>query len=230
MNKINEKLIQARKDAGYDTAADAARAMGVPEPTYSGHENGNRGFGRAKAVKYAKFFKVPVSRFVTGEDERPGTGHPGLIRLPIRGDVRAGAWLELDEFNDIPIRGYLDVVASQDFDETPQYALRVVGTSMNRVASDGDYAIVASWAETGLELDDDMLVVVQRQRGNTIEVTLKRAKRARKGWELWPDSDDPKYQEPLTMKDGEKDVTVSIIGLVLAIHRPIILRRRPRNR
>lgn len=32
--------------------------MGVPAGTYSGHENGNRGYDKDDGAKYAKFYKV----------------------------------------------------------------------------------------------------------------------------------------------------------------------------
>ena len=41
----------------YDTAKEAAEALGLPPPTYYAHENGNTGFTHS-AVRYADFFKV----------------------------------------------------------------------------------------------------------------------------------------------------------------------------
>jgi hypothetical protein len=61
------RLVYARKRAGYETAVDAASAMGVAYPTYAAHENGVRGIGRA-AAKYAKFFGVSLEWLLTGLD------------------------------------------------------------------------------------------------------------------------------------------------------------------
>lgn len=58
MGSPNERLRQARIKAGYDTAKDAAEAMGVPVSTYIGHENGHRGFPAKRVPQYARKFKV----------------------------------------------------------------------------------------------------------------------------------------------------------------------------
>lgn len=53
------RLLKARQiDDRFKFASEAARAMGVPEPTYLGHENGSRGFDVQEAGKYARFYKV----------------------------------------------------------------------------------------------------------------------------------------------------------------------------
>lgn len=51
------RLREARIAAGYETATDAANAMGESVATYTLHENGGRGF-KGVAEKYAKKFNV----------------------------------------------------------------------------------------------------------------------------------------------------------------------------
>jgi phage repressor protein C with HTH and peptisase S24 domain len=64
---INERLRAAREAAGFKTKADAAKAVGVPYPTYAGHENGGRGaFKRDEAATYARVFKVNLEWLLTG--------------------------------------------------------------------------------------------------------------------------------------------------------------------
>lgn len=60
MSEQSERLRQARRMAGYESAPAAAEAMGVAEGTYYGHENGHRDFRRPTAERYARFFKVRV--------------------------------------------------------------------------------------------------------------------------------------------------------------------------
>ncbi len=48
------------KFSPYDSAYAAARAMRVNEATYSGHENGTRGFNAGQALKYATFYKISL--------------------------------------------------------------------------------------------------------------------------------------------------------------------------
>lgn len=66
MNSPGDRLKRARLDAGYASAAAAARAMGVPAPTYQGHENGSAGLPRA-AERYASFFGVSLDWLLTGK-------------------------------------------------------------------------------------------------------------------------------------------------------------------
>lgn len=55
---MGTRLREAREKAGYDSASDAASAMGVPYATYAQHENGNRSYPAERAKRYARFFKT----------------------------------------------------------------------------------------------------------------------------------------------------------------------------
>jgi hypothetical protein len=56
----SERLREARELAGYDSAAQAARELGMEYPTYVGHENGSRGYDKDEARVYARKFKVSL--------------------------------------------------------------------------------------------------------------------------------------------------------------------------
>jgi phage repressor protein C with HTH and peptisase S24 domain len=68
LDEPHQRLRFAREQAGYGRASDAARAMGVEEPTYLGHENGSRGLSRA-AARYARFFHVSLDWLIDGRGE-----------------------------------------------------------------------------------------------------------------------------------------------------------------
>jgi hypothetical protein len=63
---LHERLAAARKQAGYETAVEAAEAVGVPYGTYSGHENGSSGFRADKGEIYARKFKVRFEWLMRG--------------------------------------------------------------------------------------------------------------------------------------------------------------------
>jgi len=94
MTEMHERLIWARKEAGYETAREAADALGIKEPTYMGHENGFRGF-KSSAETYARKFKVNLEWLLTGRGN-PRKGVPGTVRAV--GYVGAGA--EILPFDD----------------------------------------------------------------------------------------------------------------------------------
>lgn len=64
---LHERLALARKEAGYDTATDAAAALGVNYATYAGHENGSSGFKYETGAKYARRFKVRFEWLMLGQ-------------------------------------------------------------------------------------------------------------------------------------------------------------------
>ncbi|MCJ2098967.1 helix-turn-helix domain-containing protein [Methylobacterium sp. E-046] len=66
MSEPHERLRQARLRAGYKSAAEAARRLNVPYGTYSGHENGNRGFKREEYIRYARIFGVDTAWLLEG--------------------------------------------------------------------------------------------------------------------------------------------------------------------
>jgi phage repressor protein C with HTH and peptisase S24 domain len=64
-----DRLRQARRQAGYRSAAAAAAALGAKTPTYTSHENGTRDFGDAEAARYARAFNVAVEWLVFGIED-----------------------------------------------------------------------------------------------------------------------------------------------------------------
>lgn len=73
---------QARQNAGFATAADAARAVGVSEVTYTHHENGSRGYTIDAATTYSRRFKVSLAWLLTGQD----------TDVPVLGTAAAGEY------------------------------------------------------------------------------------------------------------------------------------------
>ncbi len=88
MDRIGDRLIKAR-ERRYDTASDAARAMNMPVPTYSGHENGSRGVTLDAAMRYAKFFRVSLDWLVFGKGAAPDETARD-IEVPVLSWVSAG--------------------------------------------------------------------------------------------------------------------------------------------
>jgi len=72
MSDPAERLRIARLRAGFETAKDAAVALGFPVSTYLGHENGSRGYPAKKAEVYARKFKVREQWLLYGVGEGPG--------------------------------------------------------------------------------------------------------------------------------------------------------------
>lgn len=154
--ELHERLAAARKAAGYETAADAARALGASYPTYAGHENGRSGFRHKTAAVYARKFGVSLEWLLTGRGS--------MERRPSRQDLRsedvaAGfdgrregplgpplvAWVSAGKFADVnsqlPARRLkLDLV--RDLGAGDFFATKVEGDSMDRISPPGSIIIV----------------------------------------------------------------------------------------
>lgn len=101
-----------------------------------------------------------------------------------------------------------------------QFALIVEGTSLNRVARNGDRLACLDVIASNVDIENDDLVIVERRRygGEMVERTAKRIRQTTNGVELWPESDDPAHQEPIKLYDSHTD-EIRIVGKVIWILR-----------
>lgn len=118
---LAERLKDARIKKGYRSAAAAARAMGVPSPTYSGHENGTTPPPRDKLAQYATAFGTTVDYLLTGK------GRPPRKRMvPLVGHVGAGALAHIYAGD----QGELDRVEAPDGSNDNTVAVEIRGESL----------------------------------------------------------------------------------------------------
>jgi SOS-response transcriptional repressor LexA len=222
-----KRLEKARVSRGFKTSKDAATYFGWKYDTYAQHENGTRGLVRA-ADKYAKAFRVSEGWLLTGEGKGPdGSESVNLERIaspigavPVTGKVAANTWLSVEDMD----FGYDDieyVPSASGYPVELQFALKVEGNCLNKIANHGDRLICLDIAKTGIQTEDGDLVIVERSRfeGQMIERTAKRLRRTADGYELWPESTDPAHQEPITLRRSDTGDDVRIIGKVLWIMR-----------
>lgn len=222
-----KRLEEARIARGFKTSKEAATYFGWSYDTYAQHENGTRGIIRA-AEKYAKAYRVSAGWLLTGEGKGPGGEE--IIELepikspigavPVTGKVAANTWLSVDDMD----FGYDDieyVPSASGYPVELQFALKVEGNCLNKIANHGDRLICLDIAKTGIAVEDGDLVIVERSRfeGQMIERTAKRMRRTADGFELWPESHDPAHQEPIKLNRQDNDDAVRIIGKVLWIMR-----------
>ena len=84
--------------------------------------------------------------------------------------------------------------------------------------------VCISTDQTALEPKEGDLVIVRRIRhqGALIETTAKEI-RKNGHFELWPVSDDPKFQQPIIVPDDDTDhgEVIQIAAIVTGIYRPL---------
>lgn len=209
METIAERLTKARVDAGYQSAADAALALGIAYPTYAAHENGSRGFKSEAAVKYAKKFKVTLEWLMTGRGGVAASDKStAAADIPYAGIVQAGVFFDVDlHTNDHPKT--VAIAPDPRYRRARQYAWLVKGDSMDRAGlHDGMWAVgvdYADFVESYRDVVDGDIVVVERLRfdGQERELTIKRLHRERDGTALAPDSSNPAHKAIFVPKNGD---------------------------
>jgi SOS-response transcriptional repressor LexA len=219
MSTPDERLREARINAGYDTAKSAAEAMGVPVATYIQHENGGRGMPPARVARYGRFFRVAPEWILYGRGSaEPVAVDPEITGLPVLGSIQAGAWLAIDDSNqDEPeIR---PAARDRRYPHADQWLREVQGDSMNaRNIFPGDFVHIVDLTGAGVNLNTGMIVEVVRTRaGGLREITLKEVEVTADGLVLWPRSTNPRWSEPVRLdhEDGG-DIEVQVTGLLLA--------------
>ncbi|CAN7306025.1 XRE family transcriptional regulator [Phenylobacterium sp. LjRoot164] len=131
MSTLGERLQIARKARGYETATDAAVALGIPVATYTQHENGRRGFPAKRAPQYARAFGVTTDWLLFGRGDGPGGATPATddrIRrtVPVVGFVGAGSAAHFYGTGD----GELDRVEAPDYATENTVAAEIRGESL----------------------------------------------------------------------------------------------------
>lgn len=209
--------LQSFMDAKGVKVPEVAQKAGISRNTLYEYLKGNTASMLAKVEKKVADALGASQAEVFGDTDAPMIGIPPT-QLPLIGLVQAGSWTEEPFFEATET---VSAVPDPRYKGMRQYALKVVGTSMNQRIREGAYALCVDWADLGMDLQHDQIVVVQRHRAGMYETTIKQVDRASNGHiQLMPRSNDPKHQDPLVLNDGHQeghdDVEVQVVALVWA--------------
>ena len=212
------RLKRARLAAGYKRAIHFCDAHKVHQGTYSKHETGRRGLRLKQAEDYAELLgNCSAAWLLTGEGRGPGfdanVAPAKLSQTTVVGAVQAGEWHEAADWPDED--RYPVLTPLNGFHETDLFALEVRGNSINEVYPDGSIITCVTLPALGREPKDGELVICQRMDNfGLLEATCKRIRTAEDGvrW-LWPESDDPEHQTPISMasESGEEVVLRGVV-------------------
>ena len=224
MQSPSDRLKQARIRRGFESAADAARALQMSEPTVRAHENGTRKLRWDVAQRYARAYGVDATWLMDGDrkpSSKAGLENPVTPKLAnVYGVVAAGLWFEDDgwqtpKFEDVP-------VVPMKYRGVQQTAWKVIGPSMDLVGIiDGGFVVTVPYWEVRVAPQDNDLVVVEQRDGSKIERSVKQVLILPETIELWPRSSSPEFQRPIVIpRDHSADSSaVELIGLVVGFYR-----------
>lgn len=150
---------------------------------------------------------------------RPAPRAPENIRLPIRYEVAASGFQEVDQMPQQPY-GFCTVRSVRAYAYAPQWLERVISDSMNQLMPVGSVIHVVDAIAINYEPRHGDVVVVERRRGqgSLVERTVKQVEMTTVGPELWPRSHNPRWNQPISLVEGAEgsdDVEVQIVALVL---------------
>lgn len=191
--------------------AEMAKKLGTSQPQYQRLEKGKRPMSKKWALKIESEFGISAAQILFKEDDDT----PKLARtIKVIGYVQAGEWEETWE---LPYEDQYDVAIPADpgLAGYPLYAAETRGPSMNKRYPEGTIVVFTNAIETHEDLIPGKRYIVERERADGLkEATVKLLWVDDKGkpW-LLPESDDPRYQEPISMESAEGD-TIRIVGRV----------------
>lgn len=210
------RLMWARDHAGL-TRREVSDRTGISTKTIEAHENGRnllRGLSTDHSALYARAYGVSENWLITGAGEPFGV-KGGILRIPVRGYLQAGHWMESFEVAP-PDQFDVAVTSSPSLAREPLYAAIVRGTSMDLVYPDGTIVILRKMTGGVGDLQPGKRYHVERTRPDgQVENTLKTVRRSNDGvvW-LCPESTDPQFAAPVRL-DAEPGSTIRLRGRVV---------------
>lgn len=214
--------IRRYREAAGLTQKEVADKANTSQPQIMRLERGERKLTREWAERLAPIFGIPAHSLLFPVED--GSAPLAVSHVHVRGDAQAGVWVESQSgFADVGFDiDYIPSVPGR-YRHLEQCAYRIVGPSMNKARLfDGDYVICVPYFMARASLQDGDTVVVERRRAGTIERTVKElAVKPNGECLLWPRSDDPRFQQPLSCAGPEPDGTeIEITCLVIGVFSP----------
>ena len=214
---IGARIKEARERLGI-SQAKLADAAGVTQPTVWEWENGVSSPQRSRVTTIANALKTTPDYLERGGTRSGGTFEELTQKVPIIGSVQAGAWMEAYQLPEGEW-SYMTLPTDTRFPGISLVGFRNVGSSMNRKFADGAILVCVRYLDIEQEPQAGHYVIVEREdRSGRVEATCKLLKLDEHGkpW-LWPDSTDPRYQQPISLK-GDRDTSeIRVIGRVLRV-------------
>jgi transcriptional regulator with XRE-family HTH domain len=215
---LAQRLIKCRKERKW-SQAKVGKELDVTRNAVSLWESGTSTPTPERLREAAVLFGKSYEWLSTGrglEQERNAT----VEGLRLVGDIQAGVWREPTESQDMEFMR-VPVAPVSDYPVEAQYALRIVGNSVDRIAKDGAIIHCIDVGMANLTPRDGDLVCAERIRGTLREMTVKRLRAVNGALELWPESTDPTQQEKLAYKPPKGNGEVIIRAIVIGAFQPI---------
>lgn len=207
-------LRKGRENAGYTSAAQAARAMGIGVSGYNHHENGQRGIDLEAAKFYASFLAIKVNDLI--DLDYVFSPEAADFAIPVTGEVAMGIWrsAELDSGEHTVNKRTIDVPRVRG--SQMRLSVEVADESVNKSIRRGEYAIYIP-LDVALSELNKKLIIIERIRNGLIERSIRRATVTGNGTlSLAADTTDKRFNKDVVLYPASgADDDVRIIGRVI---------------
>lgn len=206
------------------SATTLTRPLNDPDHKFSISTSTLAKIGAASGISYSAFLRREESASAIA---RPS--HRRLRPAIVVATVEAGAWREVDEFDQSDPE-WIAVPPDDKYPDATQDVYDVAGDSMNGLQphpiTPGSRVVAVRYDEIAgrSPLRDGLVVVVQRSRndGQERELTIKQVAWFDDRIEFQPRSTNPKHKPIVVMHDSWEDdgIQIAVVGLVRdIIHR-----------
>jgi len=215
-DELSKRIRSARRALGMNQA-ELAEALDVNQATVSRWESG----AVPDVVMLGRLAKLAGRdmAYFTDADLEPAPSGP---RLFVKGEVAAGVWRDAFEWE---MDSWVPYQGGSHFDAPleARYGLLVAGESMNEVYPPGTILDCVSCIHARIEsVESGQRVIVVRKRfTGEIEATVKEYRRTTEGDWLVPRSNNPAFQNPITMVADDPMIEETVIvAVVKGSYRP----------
>jgi len=172
-------------------------------------------------AKLAAALETTPDWFMTAGEQVPPP-QPSVLPvtgLPVLGRIQAGNWVDRSIIDDSGEYEMIPVALDPRFTGVRQYALEVVGDSMDLEYPEGTYVTCVDYIDSGATLKPGRIVHVERHNGHLVEVTLKAMEFVDGTLMLVPRSSNPKHK-PIKF-EGEAGSEIIVRGVVTGSYKRV---------
>lgn len=222
MDTSLQKRLRIRMDMLAMNAFQTAKKAGLGESFVRDILRGkSRNPGVDKLEKLAAALDTTVDWFLTDADQTPMPGALPIEGMEVLGSIQAGNWVDRSLVDDSYEREIIPVARDPRFPNAKQYAMEVVGDSMDLEYPEGCYVTCVDMWDSGVSLKDGLIVHVERHNGPLVEMTLKAVETVDGQRMLSPRSSNPRHKPIALEGDGGTEIVVK--GIVLGSYKRTII-------
>ena len=222
MENSLQKRLKIRMDLMGMNALQTAKKAGLGDSFVRDILRGRtRSPNAENLAKLAAALDTTADWFI-GTSDAPQVAKPKAISgLEVVGNIQAGNWIDRSLIDDSEEHEIIPVARDPRFPYAKQYALAVLGDSMDKEYPEGSYVTVVDWFDSGLAVKDGLTVHVERYNGSLVEMTLKCVETINGVKMLAPRSSNPRHL-PLKL-EGDAGTEIVIKGVVIGNYKRTVI-------